>query len=983
MDRNEEIFLVTFSDFWAAIKKAKKKLLYGALVFACLAFCYAITRPVEFAVEASFKEKGAKDSGLGSNVFSSLLSGGEAGKSEALVVMKSNRLLQDVIREHGIQADLRQEGWTFPLFKRMKNNLRTEYAYLRNRLAPAVKDTQENLVVTKLQYEGEIPLVLTLKFLTNHTYEITESRFGLLGEGTLGEPFANEAFQVILDGGAVEPLMGQEYTLTIRAIRNVVKDLFSRLNIEPDTQNRSILKLKYLCPNRQEGCKHLNTVMAFYQDLLKKEHQRVSQEQINYLEKRRGTMQSGLHDMMQVFADRVSSDVVNTGFTNTEEGMRFLAEALQKHKQKLLDINLEIERLERAQNGNIVFLDRYGSSDPQVINAILSEIRNLKQECDGLNLVVRRNSSYQDQEQRGLFLKQIQEHELAQKRVDEAKWILARLEENNIQEIKIQQLDSPDYFVSLWNSKLQEAFQRFESCSLEESASREKEYNSCKDNYMAYLNQLTHYFEVLENTLHERISRQQLPQKQFQGISLSTANSLYVQISTEMSQAETLLKQRDFIIAQLEDETFEISSLSSVLTDSVSRQMIDRASTLALSLQDQANRSAKEQTRLREELDLQKQFLKAHLNQTQQLTRLQIELLTSKILALQNVILELSQQKISVLETNLGDFIQSRLDNLHEENDAVQQQLKDLQGQLKQLPSRWIAEKLVNLQMASNQAMVEELTRLVETKNTASNLEIIQSAPLDLAEPPLHPRPPRLLLMTFLGAFLGVFLVAGQVVVETILRGIQASEENLTASGFEVLGRLSPTFQDRGNHPLNEQDLSTLRKAAAFIHPDKELLDKEKVTLFIEGNGAEYCRSLASLLAKTGFKILILPLTQMPESLTSDAGLIPYLETGKKAPTIVKCPFFDAIPAGASSRYEAELLTSLRFNQYLEPLLLDYDWIFVVSHASAKSGDARMLLGHYQRAIISVTNETIDDLRDCCAFISEKDPSIQRAFIFS
>ncbi|EFB42210.1 hypothetical protein pah_c014o149 [Parachlamydia acanthamoebae str. Hall's coccus] len=33
MDRNEEIFLVTFSDFWAAIKKRPKKSSYMELLY--------------------------------------------------------------------------------------------------------------------------------------------------------------------------------------------------------------------------------------------------------------------------------------------------------------------------------------------------------------------------------------------------------------------------------------------------------------------------------------------------------------------------------------------------------------------------------------------------------------------------------------------------------------------------------------------------------------------------------------------------------------------------------------------------------------------------------------------------------------------------------------------------------------------------------------------------------------------------------------
>lgn len=970
MSRREEIFLLTFSDFWAAIKKARYKIFFFSALFATLAFCYAVTRPVEYLVQATFKEKGTKESGMGGPSLPSIFLGGnEQVRTEAISVMKSNRLLQELIQKHHIQGTLTKEELRFPLFKTVINNLKSEYAHLRNRLAPALRDPIEEVEISVLTYPGEVPKNFTLKFKENGNFAVLDKDLNFIGDGHLGNPFEHEEAMFVLDARDPSILEGETYTLAIRAIPKVVTELMGRLNIEADPLSKSILKLTYSYPDRHLACQHLNTLMENYQDFLSKEHQRISKEQISYLEKRHQTMDLSLKKMMEDYADRISTDVSETGFMNTEDGMRFFAEALQRHKQRLLEINLEIERLERAQSNQVVFFDRHGSVDPQVINAILSEIRILKQECDGLNLVIRQASQCHEKEKRDLFLEQIQQLEKVQADSQEAKVILAHLEENQLDSIKIVNLNKPDYFVNLWMTKLSEA-------------KSDQEISACKTNLNSYLHQLIHFFDVKEQSLHERISRQQIPQEQFQGISQPIANSLYVQYSTEKGNAETLLRQKDYVLAQLENEEFEISSLSSLLTDSVSRQMIDRASALALALQDQSNRSTKEQERLREELNVQKKFLRSHLKQSQQLGELQIQLLKDKILALQNVSLELNQQKISILQTHLSDFLQNRLENLQEENDVVYQQLKELQAQLRQMPTQWISEKIINEKMASNHKMVEELTRLVESKNIASNLEIIQSAPLDIAKPPLHPRAPRLILLTFLGAILGLMFGMGKEVYHCITQGVLASEDNLTASGFAVAGKFSKHFQDRNPAIQSQEDREVLRRIASFITGDAQIKPSHaRVILLLEGNRTEYCRSLATLMSKAGLKVLLVPVTQVPGSFAQDPGLFPFLEGFGQEPAVIKGSTFDLVSAGASSGYEAELLTSSQFQRYLNPLIERYDYIFVISQDIPPSAAADLLLKHFKTAVLSISQETVDELREVCHAALDTS-NFKRLFVF-
>jgi hypothetical protein len=93
--------------------------------------------------------------------------------------------------------------------------------------------------------------------------------------------------------------------------------------------------------------------------------------------------------------------------------------------------------------------------------------------------------------------------------------------------------------------------------------------------------------------------------------------------------------------------------------------------------------------------------------------------------------------------------------------------------------------------------------------------------------------------------------------------------------------------------------------------------------------------------------------------------MLQYLEGSTSRPQIVKGGSFDIVPAGGPCRYASELLSSKKFRDLLDEYLTAYDWVIGYSKASVKNAEAETLLDIFPRIAISVTGETLPQLKAC------------------
>ncbi len=175
---------------------------------------------------------------------------------------------------------------------------------------------------------------------------------------------------------------------------------------------------------------------------------------------------------------------------------------------------------------------------------------------------------------------------------------------------------------------------------------------------------------------------------------------------------------------------FEISTLSNILNDSVTQQLVQKSSELSGQLCDLINRSGREHERLKEALAIQKRFLESHLSQTLELGKIRIQLIKEKISSLYDVMKDLLQKEKSVLENKI----------------------EELKVAMQELPELWHLDKRLKFKAELTKGMMEGLTHIAESKNLSRHLYQVESKPLDSALPPFAPQSPHLLIKCFGGA---------------------------------------------------------------------------------------------------------------------------------------------------------------------------------------------------------------------------------------
>ena len=303
--------------------------------------------------------------------------------------------------------------------------------------------------------------------------------------------------------------------------------------------------------------------------------------------------------------------------------------------------------------------------------------------------------------------------------------------------------------------------------------------------------------------------------KQFEGIDLETARQLYPTYAQELHHIEAQITQIRRAANEIRQPQFELGALAVVLKDSVSQDLLNAANATNAALKDTHNRTTRELERLQRDLEVQKEVLGSHLEQTIQLMTAKHSQLKQNTRAFLQAMLELAlQQKISLGEKHFSDYLTASISGLNQEQRMIQTQQRDLQVDLDKLPKQWVDEKLINLHLEANGMVLQQIGSLIETKNISDNLDATLSAPFDRALKPLQPDAPYLLLFMLFGGAMGGMIAFGTEVFRTAAAGALASKENLTATGRHVAGELA---LESGIAP--GQDIATLRRLSAWICP--------------------------------------------------------------------------------------------------------------------------------------------------------------------
>lgn len=971
-----EIF-VTLADFLKICKKGKNKIIFAAVVGLCFALLYSATRPIVYEASATFREKASRNQigGSSQSMLSSLLlsTGSTTNNSEAISIMRSRTLLEQVVQKEGLQAFLEQKSASNNTLRLIFNNLWLEYAIFKKKIGPIFSEPPVALQMQNVIFKRETPLGLKLKFLTDDTYQISSSHDSLEVIGQLDQPIAYNDIQFTLFRKKSEPLQRKEYSVTFLPLAIIVDDFSRNIKIDTDKSDPGLLKLFYTCSDRHLAANRLNTFMSTYQQFLKDQQQRILGSQMDYLSSRHRVMQNELKDMMNAHADILSSDLVSTGFPDAEKTMEFLASTQQQYAKSILAIDLSIKRLLQMQKDDATYYEDHekvgGASG---INDIMSEIRKMHMQADAIELALRDStindpeSQLQDQED---LTNQLAELSNIQSIAEDSKQMLADLEIGKLPDSSLPLYHNPQYMIASWCNHLIANYDN------------PHEKYLCTESFKAYLTNLIRLSQVQESAVQERLAHQHSTDREFQGIDLQTAKELFLRYSTQLHEIETEILQKKHLLSQMQDPTFELTALSTVLDDPFSENLLSEVSELLMSLKDQENRSTREQERLQNELSISRDFLGIHLDQTIQLLHLSETQLKNKLKSLRSVMLGLMQQYISVLEKHLADHINMRIDGLVQERQVLDQHQFGLRQDMAKLPQKWVSQKMINYQTTLNKSMVEEISKLVETRNIANNLEVIQSAPIDVAISPMQPKNPHIIFLSLIGAFCGAFLGGLFVVATSIPKGIKVTAENLLLAKLQTAGQLSREYHHDPARPLSDQDLDVLRRLVTQLTSASSITPQGNIAVLIQGRGPNYSQDLADLMSKQGLKVLRLLLPSEQLNPTDELpGLLQYLNGKASSPKIAHQESSDVIFSGGVSRFANELICAPAFHHLLKQLQTQYQWIFIVSEAPPKSAESECLLNQFQRAVITITNESWQDLQGCFLIAEKKDHSKDSLF---
>lgn len=967
--------VITLSDLVHIFKTHRTAIAFGAIFCCLLAACFALSKPVVYNIEGTFKDKGKANSGV--SHLSMLLNGGASQtEGEAMATIKSRKFMEKLIHRRGLQAVLLKMEPRFDLFGNIPENLIVEHAHFWGLRKPVLPDNPPQIWLQDIAYNDELPRLYTIHFMNGDNYDLRDSGHSI-GQGELGKKFIGHDFAFTILRKSDDSLEGTSWVIELQPLQFVSDTLLAITTIESDKYDKNLLHIKLNHPNRHTGTEILNSMMLIYQEHIRQEQKRIAKEQISYLEKRQREMGEKLRGMMLDHAKNMSSDMVTSGFLNSLRAIEFFSAHQTQYQQKLYDIELTIKRLNKAQEENYA---HYDGIDPGIINHTLAEIRSLKQQSDTLDLALKSAFEGVENPFHATFTEQLETLENVRQSYAESECLLKCLKENEPFPVVKHLMNNSNLAVSAWHEKLLVSQNNIDNArTKEEKTQKTEELKNARQNFAAYVTNLVHLFDMQEKVIKERLALQQGPQQEFQGIDLNTSKELYINYNRMLNEVQTNIRQLDFMVEQLKNPKFEITSMSSIPNDFVTNEMISKASQIVQSMKDQNNRSTKEIERLQDQLNVQKEFLAQHMNQTVLLQKLKEQLIKEKIISLQSVTLGLLRQQISILEKHLQDYIAVRLKDLHQETDLIADHQSELRNEMKELPNKWVEERLIDQQLMINQKMVQDIATLVETKNMETNLEILQAYPQDFAVPPLHPKSQRSLLYAFFGAFAGAFLTFTFFIVRSTLHGIKASVDNLKANHLHVSGSVT----ERVSHfdeDLLESDLDTLRRMMAYLNASHSKGDS---LLILNGAGFDISQHLVNLIGKKGLRTLYMPISFNKSEKAAGKGLIQYLEGVIDQPEIYHEGNHDCIYEGGVSRFAPELIASKRFKNLLAKLKENYDWIVVSSDVMPASGQADGLRQIFDHTVVNISHENIGELKNYMNYKLDIEAAKKVTFIFS
>ena len=881
-------------------------------------------------------------------------------KPAPIAYFKSKRILFPVIEKLNLQGRFIPESKVKSRLKNLKDNLTLEYRFLLRKDPQPIPEEKSPLVFKSIEFNGKSKASFNIKFLNQDDFYVN-SRYGAHKKGKIGERFDFADGFFVIEPESTNKLKGKSFSAVIDTKDGVYEDILKYLTVEPDDADPLLLEILFENKNNTLSANLVNELMKEYKNFLEQEQSDRNQFQLAYLNKRSNEVNSEFLFDLNDYANDIKSLAINKGYLDSQREIAHLSKLQEENQNNLLRIDNEIKRLKQFKTDDYLYCDN--AFNTEAIRELLHKRRSNQQRIYSLELAL--NSQQEEPVcQPDVNLEKRYQVALAslENQLKNAKSASLQIEKNVPLDINSSDPHFQPELVVNWignyNDLLPTIRDAKENSTLIASSDMRSFYQT-RSNLLHYFKENQNLLNIqLKNLSFKASSPGEFSTDNTKGVEPETSEQLYKKATEELEKLQKQLKKTDYVYKQLQEPEFPINSLSGVLTDNTSQDLIKQSTQLYIDLHDTNNFTQKERQRKHENIKVLRQSLAMHLSRLVDLMSLEQDSLQGNILTLQKATLDSSKQKGSILDASLDNIIQTRLESLYNEKKVLMAQNQSLINRMSNAPNTWVRQKALETKTEVNKSLLEEVSRLVETKNVQSNISLIDSRPLDFAYPPLYPKNPLVLIKSIFFAILSLSMCFAFFSYRVITKGPNAYPEYLKSIGQKFSGYLSKSSCCSYSsisviEKLPEQDKDTFRELIQEIGSPKE----SKLVFAALNQQANYLPNLLHFLSILEKKALVIDFGEHG----NEKSLEKYLE--KEETNRVKDLLnYHLLSIDSSSTFINETLKLQQFTAILEKFKQDYSIIFFSFSGKLKERLAKDLHQLSDRSIITTSPELIKDM---------------------
>jgi hypothetical protein len=928
MRTSPDEIIIALSDFKRLFVKLLPDIKKAAFIGAAFLFFYLLLQEPRFVAEATFKQATPiHETGFQLKDLFQLNGGNSSQETGASVLLTSRKVLRDAVEELGMQVRWDRHFRLTRLLGRVAENVGIE-------MGCSLGD-QERFVFEKVRYDGEREKTIFIKMVDQHAFKLFDQDRKELGKWNLGEKVSLPFFTGVLTKPPSSINRQSLYRLTLLPWTGVVNSARKRLTVKALKDERRFYQLKFADRDRSLAMRFLDQAMTSCQKVIRDENEEIAAAQLGYLEKRQEELARKWDGALQDHVAYLKGNLSQGGCLSFSQELDSLQGPQQDYSSRLLNIDFELNKLESQEEKSSssdlsVDLEKQLSFSAEKDSSALEEqkkeveIRLLALECDEKRLTEIEDSQVSSDVQTAIAA----EIESLSHQEEKAAQLLKELESGQPLSTTWQQMSDSKSLIATWAKQI--ALQQQQTRLSEQKKS---EFTQEKEQVAAFIAQTANRIKILRDNLVVHGSRDH----EFEGLTLETAQRLYLDYNSERDGLQAQLKQLVYLSEQLYQPSFELSSITTILSDPVTQGLVLQAGETAVRLQDANNRSQREQDHLKEMLNTQKSFIAQHLLQ----------------------IIELTKLRVRLTEEKIGSLRKTTIGLLGREKELLQRQLDQIAHKMGDLPDKWRRENLLLLKKEMGVKMIEGLAHFMETKNIDRHLYHVGSRPFDFALAPLHPQHPRLLVFAFIGGLLGALGYYLFALSRLLIRGVPLSHETLVLAGFNSCGSLSRYCQAPVEQ-LGHSDLEAVRRLAQFLI---QLEQPSMCCAILGGKNPNFSSTLAELLAMQNRRVLLIHYVfDQPVHAHESPGLWHYLQGEVQQLPIRRRQGFDFVSSGGTTRHSVEYLSHPQMKACLADAKGRYDIILLYSTAKPTDVEGEALLNIADALIIGVQGEKKEEL---------------------